>query len=109
MAPLEKSVADNPYHRVVAYRQIKSEKQGEDGARSPVILEAQRYHRAIAHPAKEDKAVVERRAAIERTRGIFAHVAPGESLVGELIADRRAEVRAEELQETERRRHRGAS
>jgi hypothetical protein len=37
-----------------------------------------------------------RRAAAERLRGLFAHVAPGRSLADELIADRRAEVRRDE-------------
>ena len=36
-----------------------------------------------------------RRAAAERMRGLFAEVAPGRSLVDELIADRRAEAAAE--------------
>jgi hypothetical protein len=36
-----------------------------------------------------------RRAAASRLRGLFADVAPGESLVDELIADRRAEAQAE--------------
>jgi hypothetical protein len=36
-----------------------------------------------------------RRAAIERTRGLFAQLAPGESLVDELIEDRRAEGESE--------------
>lgn len=36
-----------------------------------------------------------RRAAAKRLRGLFADVAPGESLVDELIVSRRAEARAE--------------
>jgi len=36
-----------------------------------------------------------RRAAASRLRGLFADVAPNESLVDELIADRRAEAQAE--------------
>ncbi|MEX0971857.1 MAG: hypothetical protein WDZ46_01195 [Solirubrobacterales bacterium] len=36
-----------------------------------------------------------RRAAAKRLRGLFADVAPDRSLVDELIADRRAEARAE--------------
>lgn len=63
----------------------------------------------MAHATGADKSAVERRAAIERTRGMFAHLAPGVSLADELIADRRTEVRDEELQEAERRRRRGAS
>lgn len=48
---------------------------------------------------------VRRREAAERLRGLFAHVAPGRSLADELIADRRAEVRAEE-REAEEEAHR---
>jgi hypothetical protein len=62
----------------------------------------------MAHATKASKSAVERRVAIERTRGMFAHLAPGESLADELIADRRAEARAESSQEADRRR-RGAS
>lgn len=44
-----------------------------------------------------DQSAVERRAAaIERTSGMFANLAPGVSLADELVADRRAEVRAED-------------
>jgi hypothetical protein len=64
---------------------------------------------SMAHATGADKSAVERRAAIERTRGMFAHLAPGVSLADELIADRRAEARAEDLQEAKRRRRRGAS
>jgi hypothetical protein len=50
----------------------------------------------MAHATKVDKSVVkQRRAAAERMRGMFANVAPGVSMADELIADRRAEVRAE--------------
>lgn len=49
-----------------------------------------------------------RRAAAERMHGMFAHVAPGENLVDELISDRRAEARAEELVD-QTARHRGDS
>lgn len=45
-----------------------------------------------------------RRAAAEHLRGLFADVAPGESLVDELIADRRAEARAENREDEARRR-----
>lgn len=45
-----------------------------------------------------------RKAAVERTRGMYAHLAPGRSVVDELIADRRAEARAEDLEAEERRR-----
>jgi hypothetical protein len=61
----------------------------------------QRYDRPIASNA--DKAAA-RKAAIERSRGMFAHLAPGRSLVDELIADRRAEARAEDLRDAKRRR-----
>lgn len=54
--------------------------------------------------AKAQLVVKRRRKAAERLRGMFAHVAPGVSLVDELIADRRAEVREEEVAETERKR-----
>jgi len=43
--------------------------------------------------------IARRRDAAERLRGLFADLAPGRSLVDELIADRRAEVRAEEERE----------
>ena len=43
-----------------------------------------------------------RRAAIEATCGVFAHLAPRASLADELIADRRVEVRAEEAAEVDR-------
>lgn len=69
--------------------------------------ETRRYHRAMADAAKADKTAAQRRAAIERTSGIYAHLAPGESLSDQLVADRRAEVHAEELQEARQRRHRG--
>jgi hypothetical protein len=62
----------------------------------------------MAHATKADEAVVKRRrAAAEEMCGMFAHVAPGVSLADELIADRRAEVRAEERAEAERRRAKG--
>ncbi len=48
--------------------------------------------------------VERRRAAIEATRGMFAHLAPGVSLAEELIADRRAEVLAEEAADKAQRR-----
>jgi hypothetical protein len=55
----------------------------------------------MAHATSADKLAVERRAAIERTRGMFAHLAPGKSLADEVIADRRAEARAEDQEATE--------
>lgn len=54
--------------------------------------------------AKARLVVKRRRKAAERLRGMFAHVAPGASLVDELIADRRAEVREEEAAEADRKR-----
>jgi hypothetical protein len=38
---------------------------------------------------------------------MFAHLAPGVSMADELIADRQAEVRAEEKVDEAERRHRG--
>lgn len=50
----------------------------------------------MAHATKLASSEMERRrAAAERLRGLFADVAPDRSLVDELIADRRAEARAE--------------
>lgn len=50
----------------------------------------------MAHATKPANPEAERRrAAAERLRGLFADVAPDRSLVDELIADRRAEARAE--------------
>ena len=39
--------------------------------------------------------LLSRREAVRRARGLFAHIAPGESLVDELIAERREEARRE--------------
>ena len=51
----------------------------------------------------EPSAADRQAAAIERTSGMFAHLAPGVSLADELVADRRAEVRAEDqVNEAER-------
>jgi hypothetical protein len=63
----------------------------------------------MANVTKAHRSTVERRrAAIEATRGMFAYLAPGVSLADELIADRRAEVRAEQAaDEAERRRGEG--
>jgi hypothetical protein len=61
-----------------------------------------RYPEGMAHATKADKAVVDRRAAAERTRGMFAHLAPGVSLVDELITERRVEARAEDRAERQR-------
>lgn len=50
----------------------------------------------MAHATKVTDAEVEKRlAAIEYVRGSIAHLAPDRNLADELIADRRAEVRAE--------------
>jgi hypothetical protein len=47
-----------------------------------------------------------RRAAAERTRGMLARLAPGRSLSDEMIADRRAEARAEDREDEEARQRR---
>jgi hypothetical protein len=50
----------------------------------------------MAQATKITSAEIERRRkAATRLRGLFADVAPDNSLVDELIADRRAEVQAE--------------
>lgn len=50
----------------------------------------------MAHATKVTDAEVEKRlAAIEYARGSIVHLAPGRDLADELIADRRAEARAE--------------
>lgn len=64
--------------------------------------ESRRYHRQMA---TDDDLIAARKEAIEKTKGMFAHLAQGRSLVDELIADRRAEARAEDREEIERRRH----
>jgi hypothetical protein len=65
----------------------------------------------MAHATKVTDAQVEKRlAAIEWAEGSLAQLAPGESLVDELIADRRAEARVEDRdaeEEAQRRRGRG--
>lgn len=59
----------------------------------------------MAQATKAPKSTTkQRRAAAERARGMFAHVAPGVSLADELIADRRAEAQAEERADAQRRR-----
>lgn len=64
---------------------------------------------SMAQATNTKRSLVERRrAAIDATRGMFAHLAPGVSLSDELIADRRAEVRAEEAAD-EAQRRRGES
>ena len=61
------------------------------------------YPEGMTHVSEPDDSVAKcRRAAAEKMRGMFAHVAPGLSLADGLIADHRAEVRAEE--EAQRRR-----
>lgn len=42
------------------------------------------------------EAAERRRAAAERMRGMFSRLAPGRSLADELIAERRAEARADD-------------
>src|SRR3954452_14366299 len=62
----------------------------------------------MARATKLTKSEVDRRrAAAERMRGLFADVAPGRSLVDELIADRRAEAAAEGRESAARRRRNG--
>jgi hypothetical protein len=71
-------------------------------------VELGRYDGMVAQVAKTSISVdALRRAAAERMRGMFAEVAAGRSLVDELIADRRAEARAEGPQATPQRRPRG--
>jgi hypothetical protein len=66
------------------------------------------YHRGMAQATKlTDSEIERRRAAASRLRGLFADVAPDESLVDELIADRRAEARAERREGKADRRARG--
>jgi len=75
-----------------------------------IVRATSRYHARMAHATKAKQSAAERRsAAIERTSGMFAHLAPGISLADELIADRRAEVRAEEQADEAERRRRGRS
>jgi hypothetical protein len=66
---------------------------------SAVERRSRRYDRPMATNANGAAARI---AAIERTRGMYAHLAPGRSLADELIADRRAEARSEDLQEAKR-------
>jgi hypothetical protein len=57
----------------------------------------------MAHATKAAQSTAkQRRAAAERTRGMFAHLAPGVSLADELIADRRAEAQAEKQADAQR-------
>jgi hypothetical protein len=51
--------------------------------------------------ATDDDLIAARKEAIEKTAGMFAHLVQGRSMVDELIADRRAEARAEDLEELE--------
>lgn len=50
----------------------------------------------------EEAETERRRAAAERMRGMFAAVAPGRSLVDELIAERRAEALLEDQEDRRR-------
>jgi hypothetical protein len=57
----------------------------------------------VARAAKSKDVPIEQcQSVIEATRGMFAHLAPGVSLADGLLADRRAEVRAEEAAEVDR-------
>lgn len=52
--------------------------------------------RLMAHATKVTDAEVEKRlAAIDYAQGSIAHLAPDRNLADELVADRRAEARAE--------------
>jgi hypothetical protein len=61
-----------------------------------------RYPEAMTQATKSAKSSAKRRAAAERTRGMFAHLAPGISLADELIAERRAEAQAEKQADAQR-------
>jgi hypothetical protein len=50
----------------------------------------------------EEAGIKQRRAAAERMRGMFADLAPGRSLVNELIAERLAEARREDREDRQR-------
>lgn len=59
------------------------------------------------HQMATDDLIAARKEAIAKTAGMFAHLVQGRSMVDELIADRRAEARAEDLEcleEAKRRR-----
>jgi hypothetical protein len=57
---------------------------------------------------KSPTEVERRQAAIDRTRGVLTHLAPGRRLSDELIAERRAEARAEDrVDEASRQRRAG--
>lgn len=56
-----------------------------------------RYDSTMAHAVKATEAEQRRRHAAERLRGLFAHIAPDRKLVDEMIAERRAEARQEDL------------
>jgi len=61
-----------------------------------------RYYEGMAHATKHARPEVERRRqAAERMRGLFADLAPGRNLSDELIAERRAEARAEDREAAE--------
>lgn len=62
-----------------------------------------RYPELMAQATKATKSTAKhRRVAAERTRGMFAHLAPGVSLADELIAGRRAEAQAEKQADAQR-------
>ncbi len=65
----------------------------------------------MAHALKVSKspaelAVERRQAAIDRTRGVLTRLTAGRSLSTELIAQRRAEARAEDLEDEAYRKRR---
>lgn len=78
-----------------------------DGRRYVVVPD--RQGGITFEPSNTSVAAERRSTAIERTSGMFARLAPGVSLADELIADRRAEVRAEEQADEAERRRRGRS
>jgi AbrB family looped-hinge helix DNA binding protein len=91
MAHMEKGVGVDRYSVTV-------------GARGRVVLPAALRERLglkegdkLVLTVQPDGSVklLSRREAVRRARGLFAHVAPGESLVDELIAERREEARRE--------------
>lgn len=63
---------------------------------------------SVVDADKPTNSEVERRQeAAKRLRGLFADVAPGRSMADDLIAERRAEVRAEDREDEARLRHTG--
>ncbi|HKO38761.1 MAG TPA: hypothetical protein VJU14_10375 [Solirubrobacterales bacterium] len=63
--------------------------------------DARKSRRDHGQMITDDGLIAARKEAIEKTAGMFAHLVQGRSMVDELIADRRAEARAEDLEELE--------